>query len=57
MRLKPCGNGEHNLETHIVDKGIVIFTYGKALGYFDINYCPLCGERLRQEVIAFEEAD
>lgn len=29
--------------------GIVLFRYGLAQGYFDINYCPICGRRLSEQ--------
>jgi len=27
---------------------IVLFRYGMAQGYFNIKYCPFCGENLKQ---------
>lgn len=26
--------------------GIILYRYGLAQGYFDINYCPMCGRKL-----------
>lgn len=26
--------------------GIVLYRYGLAQGYFDIEYCPMCGRKL-----------
>lgn len=32
----------------ILDKGIVLLKSHKACGFFDINYCPFCGEKISQ---------
>lgn len=29
--------------------GIVIFSFGCAKGYFDINFCPICGRKLSED--------
>jgi len=50
IKLKPCANGDKNLSTNIVSKGIVIFNFGEALGYFDITFCPMCGARLKKVI-------
>lgn len=35
----------------ILDKGIVLLKNHRAFGFFDINYCPFCGEKLREDCI------
>lgn len=45
-KLKPCGNGDFNLEYMRHTDGIVILEYGSAMGYFAIKYCPECGRKL-----------
>lgn len=50
--IQKCAN-ETNLTdaqimNHIDDKvpDIVIFSNGKAMGYFNIAFCPMCGRKL-----------
>jgi len=54
IKLNPCANGDYKLTAGIIDKGIVIFQFPppdkvghKAMGYFDIKYCPICGAKLK----------
>lgn len=53
IKIQKCAE-----ETHLTDcqvyKGendnnysIIIFSKGKGEGYFDINYCPICGSELK----------
>lgn len=30
----------------ILDKGIVLLKNHRAFGFFDIKYCPFCGEKI-----------
>ena len=48
-----CGNKDSTLTEAQVLKncaddrpGIVIYSHGKAMGYFDIRFCPMCGRKL-----------
>lgn len=53
IKILECANGRRLTECEInkypTEKkyGIVISHYGLAMGYFDINYCPMCGRDLR----------
>lgn len=31
----------------IMGDGIVLLRYGSAFGYMDINFCPMCGKKLK----------
>ena len=53
IRLKPCGNGDFELEVGFLYKSIVVHKLPspdslihRALGYFNIEYCPMCGRKL-----------
>lgn len=46
--IKPCGAGRVYVRAQLIDDGIVMFDRsGLALGYFNINYCPICGRNLK----------
>lgn len=46
----PCGNGDLGVRAKYMDKAIVLFNNRlSASGYFDINFCPICGRKLRKE--------
>ena len=56
IRLKPCANGDYHADAVIMgdvspegvetNMGIVISTYNRGMGFFDIKYCPICGRKL-----------
>jgi len=56
IKLKPCANGEQYvnamIEGDVVSPGveknlaIIITMCNRAMGFFDINYCPICGRKL-----------
>lgn len=51
--IKPCGNGDLGVRANYVHggtPGIILFVdRHTAIGYFDINYCPVCGRPLTEE--------
>lgn len=49
-QIHPCANGDLGVRAEYVDGGIVLFKdHNMASGYFDINYCPICGRRVTKE--------
>lgn len=52
IEINKCASATNLTEAQIMqnenDKmpGIVIYKGTKAMGYFDINYCPICGRKL-----------
>ena len=52
IKINPCASATDLSDAQIIknanDKkaGIVIFKQCKAGGYFDINFCPMCGRKL-----------
>lgn len=55
IKIHKCAN-ETNLTTAQIMKktndsksGVVIFQGGVAKGYFEIDYCPICGRKLVEE--------
>ncbi|MCL2175566.1 MAG: hypothetical protein FWB73_05930 [Treponema sp.] len=51
IKLTPCANGEMNIVMGIIDKGIVVFQHGLALGFLDVEYCPKCGAKLERRIV------
>lgn len=48
--IHPCANGDLGVRAEYIDGGIVLFKdHNMASGYFDINYCPICGRRIAKE--------
>lgn len=48
--IHPCANGDLGVRAEYIDGGIVLFKeHNMASGYFDINYCPICGRRIGKE--------
>lgn len=48
--IRPCANGDLGVRAEYIDGGIVLFKdHNMASGYFDINYCPICGRRISKE--------
>lgn len=48
--IHPCANGDLGVRAEYIDGGIVLFKeHNIASGYFDINYCPICGRRIGKE--------
>ena len=49
-QIHPCANGDLGVRAEYIDGGIVLFKeHNMASGYFDINYCPICGRRIGKE--------
>ena len=55
IKILPCAN-ETDLTDCQIHKGsnddkygMVIFSHGMTKGYFNINFCPICGRDLRSE--------
>lgn len=52
IKINPCASATDLSDAQIIRNandekpGIVIFGKCKAKGYFDINYCPMCGRKL-----------
>lgn len=52
IKIKECANPTNLTDCQVTkhagdDKyALNIYSYGTAMGYIDINYCPICGERL-----------
>lgn len=45
--VRPCANGDLGVRAQYINGGIVLFVdHNVAGGYFDINYCPMCGRRI-----------
>ena len=45
--IKPCANGDLKVRAKYMDGGIVLFrNLHTASGYFDINFCPICGRKI-----------
>lgn len=50
--IHPCANGDLGVRAIYLDGGIVLLRDRHiASGYFDINYCPICGRRVSKELI------
>lgn len=48
--IHPCGNGDLGVRTEYIDGSIILFKARSiASGYFDINYCPICGRKIGHE--------
>ncbi len=51
--VKPCGRGDQGcMATMVIDDDgpeIVIMKRHSAEGYFNINFCPICGRNLKGE--------
>lgn len=48
--LNPCGNGDLGVRATYLNGGIILFKdHNFASGYFDINYCPICGRKIKGE--------
>jgi len=48
--IHPCFNGDLNVRAQYIDGGIILYKDRNiASGYFDINYCPICGRRIGSE--------
>jgi hypothetical protein len=48
--IHPCGNGDLGVRAEYIDGGIVLFKdHNIASGYFNINYCPICGRKIGQK--------
>lgn len=48
--IHPCANGDLGVRAQYIDGGIVLYKdRNTASGYFDINYCPICGRRIGSE--------
>lgn len=46
--IDSCGNGDLGARAKIMAKAIILFiNKNTASGYFDINYCPMCGRILK----------
>ena len=45
--MKPCASGDKHLQAAIIDKGLILFQYGQAMGYIDVEFCPICGKPLQ----------
>lgn len=55
--IHPCANGDLGVRAQYLDGGIILYKdWNTASGYFDINYCPICGRKLGSEE-APEEAN
>lgn len=45
--VSPCGNGDLGVRAKLITGGIVLLKDRHiASGYFDVNYCPICGRKL-----------
>lgn len=45
--IKPCANGDLKVRAKYMDGNIVLFkNLHTASGYFEINYCPICGRKI-----------
>lgn len=45
--IQPCASGDLGVRAEYIDGGIVLFKdHNFASGYFDINYCPICGRKV-----------
>lgn len=53
--IKKCANETDLTDAQVMRNrddevpGIVIYKGCRAAGYFDINYCPMCGRKLVEE--------
>lgn len=48
--IRPCANGDLGVRAQYIDGGVVLYKdRNTASGYFDINYCPICGRRVTKE--------
>lgn len=48
--IRPCANGDLGVRAQYLDGGIVLFEdHLFASGYFDINYCPICGRKISKK--------
>lgn len=46
--ITPCANGDLGIRACYMKGDIVLFENNiTASGYFSINYCPMCGRKLR----------
>lgn len=48
--IHPCAHGDLGVRAQYFDKGIILFKdYNTASGYFDINFCPICGRKIERK--------
>lgn len=54
--IQPCASGDLGVRAEYIDGGIVLFKdHNFASGYFDINYCPICGRKVASTESVTEE--
>lgn len=47
----PCGNGDLGVRAKLITGGIVLLKDRHiASGYFNVNYCPICGRKLKEAI-------
>lgn len=54
-QMHQCANGNYGVAAELIvdddGPGIVIFGDGcMAYGYFEVNYCPICGKKVRKDI-------
>ena len=48
--VKPCALGDLGVRAQYSVGGIILFRdQNLASGYFDINFCPICGRKIEKE--------
>lgn len=56
--IQSCASGDLGVRAEYIDGGIVLFKdHNFASGYFDINYCPICGRKVASTESVTEEAE
>ena len=51
IKINKCSNETYLTDCQVViskddNPALIIFSYGIAMGYFDIKFCPMCGREL-----------
>lgn len=48
--IKPCGNGDLKVRATYSNEHIILFKdFDVASGFIDINFCPMCGRKIRKD--------
>ena len=51
IKINKCSNKTNLTDCQVViskndNPALIIFSYGIAMGYFNIKFCPICGRKL-----------
>ena len=51
FEIQPCANGDLRVRATYLNGGIILFRdLNDASGFFKINFCPICGRKIKEEI-------